>query len=100
MINHKLVISLGDKEAEHGLTYVAFSRARRLHDIVILGDFTETRMITSIKTHAKMKPRKMKEARLRKVADLTAAAIKIWRLQQTHQMDFEEEDAVNNRMNK
>jgi hypothetical protein len=86
-INHKLVINLGDKEAEHGLTYVAFSRARRLRDIGILGDFTETRMTTSIQTHAKMTPRKMEEARLRKVAVLTAAAVEKWRLQQAHQMD-------------
>jgi hypothetical protein len=61
-INHKLVNNLGKKEAKHGLTYVTFSRARRLHNIGILGDFTEMRMTTSIHKHAKMEPRKLEEA--------------------------------------
>jgi ATP-dependent exoDNAse (exonuclease V) alpha subunit len=88
-IDHKLVINLGTKEAEHGLTYVAFSRARRLRDIGILGDFTETRMISSIFNHAKMEPRKKEEIRLRKIADTTAANVNTWRSEQDDRMDID-----------
>jgi ATP-dependent exoDNAse (exonuclease V) alpha subunit len=61
-IDHKLVINLGPKEAEHRLTYVTFSRAWRLRDIGILGAFTHVRMIENIRNHAKMKTRKTEEA--------------------------------------
>lgn len=79
-IDHKLVINLGKKESEHGLTYVAFSRARRLSDIGIVGDFTKTRFINSVRDHKKMKPRQVEEARLRAIAVDTRKAVEAWRL--------------------
>jgi hypothetical protein len=39
-------------------------------------------MISSIHNHAKMKPRKAEEIRLRKIAVTTAAAVETWRLEQ------------------
>jgi ATP-dependent exoDNAse (exonuclease V) alpha subunit len=78
-IDHKLVLDLGKNEKEHGLTYVAFSRARRLRDIGIIGEFTKTRITESIRKQAKMKSRQAEEARLRGIALETKEAVDEWR---------------------
>jgi hypothetical protein len=55
-------------------------------------------MISSIHNHAKMKPRKAEEIRLRKIAVTTAAAVETWRLEQEDRMDEDEDDASNSSM--
>jgi hypothetical protein len=67
----KVAIHLGTKEKEHGLTYVAMSRVRRLSDIGILSVFTLQRFTEGIKNHKKMKGRISEERRLAKLAEDT-----------------------------
>ena len=75
-IRGKIVIHLGDKEMELGLSYVAFSRATRFSDIGIDGGITYERLTTKISGHAKMKDRLAEETRLDKLAEETVAKLK------------------------
>jgi ATP-dependent exoDNAse (exonuclease V) alpha subunit len=43
-----VVLHLSEREKEHGLTYVAFSRATRFSNIVFFDGITETRIIDKI----------------------------------------------------
>ena len=70
-ISSKVVVSLGKREREHGLTYTAFSRVRRATDIGIINGFPRDRLLTMIAKQAKMKPRIKEEKRLKKIAKTT-----------------------------
>jgi hypothetical protein len=99
-----IVLNLGEKERDHGLTYVAFSRASRLSLIGIRGGFSKERFTSKIKNHAKMKPRIKEETRLRALASETLTNIEVFRenrrellynflqQQQEHQQQEEEEE--------
>ena len=45
----KIVMDLSDREREHGLTYVAFSRATKFENIGIEGGLSLARFTTSIR---------------------------------------------------
>ena len=66
----KFCINLGDKEAEHGLTYVALSRATIFSQIAIISAITGTR-IRSLNNHSKIRLRVEHEAELIKLSILT-----------------------------
>ena len=66
----KFCINLGDKEAEHGLTYVALSRATKFSQIAIISAITGTRM-RSLNNHAKILLRVEHEAKLIELSILT-----------------------------
>ncbi len=66
----KVIIVLGDKENEHGLTYVA-----NFKNLGIEGGMTLERFTKKIKEHKKMAPRIKEERRLRKLASLTESRL-------------------------
>jgi ATP-dependent DNA helicase PIF1 len=74
-IKGKVVIKLGPKEMEHGLTYVAFSRATRLSNIGIIGGIPETRLTTQIRNQQKLQKRLVEDQRLHRLAEQTRLAI-------------------------
>ena len=51
------MVSLGDKEKEHGLSCTAFSWVTKPSNIGILGRMTQNRLIHKIKHQSKMDPR-------------------------------------------
>ena len=71
----KVVVVLGNKEREHGLTYVAFSRVTNFKNLGIEGGMTLERFTKKIKDHGKMAPRIAEEARLRELATLTESRL-------------------------
>ena len=72
----KIVVDLGQKEAEHGLAYVALSRATKLSNIGILG-LAATRLTTQISGSAKVIERKGEDLRLSGLAETTYTRIPI-----------------------
>ena len=70
-IRSKVVLHLGKDEAEHGLTYTAFSRATRFSDVGIYDGFESSRFTKKIPRHAKMFPRLMEERRYDLLIDKT-----------------------------
>lgn len=58
----RVVVHLGDSEKEHGLTYVAVSRVRRLSDIGIVGGLSVDCLTKKIAKQAKMPKRLTEEA--------------------------------------
>jgi hypothetical protein len=62
-IGSKIVLHLGDKETEHGLTYKAFSRATRFSDVGVYGGVEIARFTQKIPNHSKMEPRLKEERR-------------------------------------
>ena len=62
-IRSKIVLHLGDKETEHGLTYTAFSRATRFSDVGVYGGVEIARFTQKIPNHSKMEPRLKEERR-------------------------------------
>ena len=78
-IHGKIILDLGKTEKEHGLTYVAFSRVKKLEDIGIIGNFSLERFVHKIASHKKMAPRKREERRLKKLAEKTAGIIESYR---------------------
>ena len=56
-ITNKVVVSLGDTEKEHGLTYTAFSRVTKSCDIGIDGGFPRNRLLEKISQQKLMKSR-------------------------------------------
>ena len=68
--NEKFCINIGTREAEHGLTYVALSRATKLSQIAFISAITGTRM-NSINNHSKLGPRVAHEADLLRKSILT-----------------------------
>ena len=50
----KVVLHLTEREREHGLTYVAFSRATRFSNIGLYDGISESRLIAKVRNHSKM----------------------------------------------
>ena len=63
-INTKMVLNIGQNEKEHGLTYSAFSRARRSSDIGIDGGFPRNCLIEKVMNQKLMKARLVEERRI------------------------------------
>ena len=74
-IRGKIVISLGNKEPEHGYSYVAFSRATKFSDVGIIGGVTEERLTTKISSGKKLKVRKLENVCLGELAKQTLIAL-------------------------
>jgi hypothetical protein len=70
-IHGKVVINLGSKEKEHGLAYVAFSRATRFSSIGIIGGLAGERLTTQISQQKKLKLRVVEDQRLERLAQQT-----------------------------
>ena len=70
---------MGKNEKEHGLTYVAFSRVKKLEDIGIVGDFSRERFTLKIANQSKMAPRRREERRIRDLAEETVDMIDHYR---------------------
>ena len=56
-IKSKYFAELGNKDMDHGLTYVALSRAKKISNIWLVDGITEDRLYSKIKSQAKIKPR-------------------------------------------
>ena len=69
----KVVVSLTDKEREHGLTYVALSRVTKFSNLGIKDTegLSKHRLCTKIRKHPKMTKRLEEENRLRQLEQLT-----------------------------
>ena len=70
-LTNKVVLSLGDIEREHGLTYTAFSRVKRFSDLGLKGGLTHNRLTLKVRQHPKMAGRMKEERRLRKIVQDT-----------------------------
>ena len=66
-----VVMNLSPSEKEHGLTYVAISRVKRLENVGIEGGLSLERLTTMIKNQPKMRVRLREEVRLRTLEDAT-----------------------------
>ena len=64
-------MTLGDKEKEHGLTYVAVSCVRRLRDIGLYDGISFNRLCWAIKKNAKSEPCISEEGRLHRLCKET-----------------------------
>ena len=64
-IRSKVVMTLGVKEGEHGLSYVAFSRSEKFSNIGILGGISGDRLTTCISNQRKLKLRLKEDERLK-----------------------------------
>ena len=67
----KIVLTLGNKEMAHGLTYVAISRATRVSNIGICGSLTFARISSKLADMTKMRVRKIEDQRLAAIAEET-----------------------------
>lgn len=63
----KIIVDLGEKERQSGLTFVALSRVKHLHDLAFLNFFPFTRL-SCIATHKNTKDRLEEERRLEGLA--------------------------------
>ena len=63
-IRTKIILNLGEKEKEHGLSYVAFSRATKLSNIGITGGMAGNRLTVKIANMKKVKNRLEEDNRL------------------------------------
>ena len=70
-IRTKIVLTLGNKEMAHGLTYVAISRATRVSNIGIRGGLTFARISSKLADMKKMRVRKIEDQRLAAIAEET-----------------------------
>ena len=66
-----LNIYLGNKEVDHGVSYVTFSRATKIENIYIPEGIEMDRLCTKIKNSKKMISRKEEEKRLQKLIEKT-----------------------------
>ena len=71
----KVVIDLSNKEPDHGVTYVALSRATKFENIGIIGGLSKQRFINSVRDHKKMQPRLKEEERLALLEEATIARV-------------------------
>ena len=69
----KVVVSLGNREREHGLTYTAFSRVQRLCNLGVIDGFPFDRISKAVKQQPKMAGRIKAERRLRRLVKSTIA---------------------------
>ena len=83
-IRNKIIVSLGNTEKEHGLTYTAFSRVQRFSDIGITGGITFDRLCNKIRNLKKTNIRIREETRLKNLSNLTIS--KLRRLRQLQQL--------------
>ena len=67
----KIVLHLGSKEKDHGLTYTAFSRATRFSNVGIYDGFATIRITDKIKQQGKMEGRIREEKRYQKIIEKT-----------------------------
>ena len=67
----KIVLNLGKKEMDHGLTYVAISRATKIGCIGIDGGVTRERITTQLSSMKKVQVRKEEDKRLAGLAEAT-----------------------------
>ena len=74
-VDGKVVVSLGRKEVEHGLSYVVFSRVRRFQDIGIIRGVSGDRLTSQIAKRAKFKKRPVEDARLNLLETQTLASL-------------------------
>lgn len=70
-IENPYVLSLGNKEMDHGLSYVAFSRSKVVTNIGIDGGITEERITTQLSSMRKVIERKREDERLRLLGEAT-----------------------------
>ena len=70
-VKDKLVLNVGDKEKEHGISYVAFSRSTCLENIGLRKCISFERLSSSVRNHKKMQPRLDEESRLLVLANET-----------------------------
>lgn len=68
---NNIILDLGSKEVEHGVTYVVFSRGTALSKIGIIGGITKQRLCEKVADHPKMAPRIQAEERLNVLSKLT-----------------------------
>ena len=68
-IKNKVVVSLTDREKEHGLTYVALSRVIKFLNLGIKDTegISKNRLCRKIRIHLKMEKYLIEEKRLRKM---------------------------------
>jgi hypothetical protein len=64
----KVIANLSDREKEHGLTYVVFSRVKKLRNLGIIGGLSLERFTTRIQQQKKMRPRREEERRMQELA--------------------------------
>ena len=76
MMRGKVIIELGPREPEHGITYTAFSRVTEFLNLGIIGGLTFDRFTSKIKNHAKVAGRKLEEIRLRQLASQMVAYLR------------------------
>ena len=69
----KVIIELGPREPEHGITYMAFSRVTEFLNLGIIGGLTFDCFTSKIKNHAKVAGCKLKEIRLWQLASQMVA---------------------------
>ena len=67
----KVVIKLGSKEREHGLSYVAFSRARVLKNVGVIGGIDGGRLTNRIAGQTKLRKRLAEDRRLDELSQQT-----------------------------
>jgi len=72
-ISNKVVVSLTDREKEHGLTYVALSRVTKFSNLGIKDTegISKNRLCRKIRMHPKMGKHLIEEERLRKMEQQT-----------------------------
>jgi len=82
-IRGTIVLHLGDREREHGLTYTGFSRVTKLINIAIAGGLSFERLTYTIRKGGKMKRRIKEEQRLKRLSTQTVRKIAAWRISNT-----------------
>ena len=78
-IKGKVVIDIGKQEREHGISYVAFSRATTLDNIGLIRGISLNRLTNQIKNNAKMAPRILEETRLEEQSNVTKSMYEVLR---------------------
>jgi len=94
-IHGKVVVDLGPTEKEHGLTYTALSRIKKLLNLGIMGGLSFDRFTKKIKKHSKVAGRIVEESRLRQLAANTVAYLKQKRADRAAARAAEMEEASN-----
>ena len=70
-IRNKIVLTLGNKEIAHGLTYVAISRATRVSNIGIRGGLNFAIISSKLADKKKMRVREIEDQRLAAIDEET-----------------------------
>ena len=75
-IRGKVVVDIEKQDAEHGLTYTAFSRSQRFSNIGIKGGFPYNRITNLIRSQKKLKDRAKEEERLNQYSISTISILR------------------------